>query len=98
MLLWNNDPIFSRVEAFTDLHEFDILMQSICRVPFNPLAEQMADYLLTTISPKQLEGTGIVCSKVTVEETRKCSACARLTPQDIARELIYASYPPVEEV
>lgn len=47
-------------------------------VPFNPTAENMAQYLLTHVAPMQLEGTGVTLIKVSIEETRKCSATAEL--------------------
>lgn len=43
-------------------------------VPFNPTAENMAIYLVESIGPKLLEGTGTVLTHVEIEETRKCSA------------------------
>ena len=51
-----------------------ILMESVVWVPFNPTAENMADYLLTVIGPRLLEGTGVKLVSVRIEETRKCSA------------------------
>jgi 6-pyruvoyltetrahydropterin/6-carboxytetrahydropterin synthase len=47
-------------------------------VNFNPTAENMAKYLLQTIGPRALAGTGCTLTKVVVEETRKCSAGAEL--------------------
>ncbi len=43
-------------------------------LPFNPTAENMAEYLSTVIGPEQLKGTGVRLVKVTIDETRKCSA------------------------
>ena len=57
---------------------FEALQDHIVWVPFNPTAELMAFYLLTTVGPKQLEGTGVRLTKVVVEETRRCSAEASL--------------------
>jgi len=51
-----------------------ILIESVVWVPFNPTAENMADYLLTVIGPRLLEGTGVKLVSVRIEETRKCSA------------------------
>ncbi len=50
----------------------------VMTVPFNPTAENMADFLLRVIGPIQLEGTGVTLVKVEVQETRKCSASAAL--------------------
>jgi len=47
---------------------------SIVWVPFNPTAENMAMYLVEDVGPRLLEGSGVVLTKVVVEETRKCSA------------------------
>lgn len=41
---------------------------------FNPTAENMAQYLLQHIGPRQLADTGVRLVSVRVEETRKCSA------------------------
>lgn len=46
---------------------------------FNPTAENMAVYLLYYIGPLVLKDTGVVLTKVVMEETRKCSADAELT-------------------
>ena len=51
-----------------------ILIESVVWVPFTPTAENMADYLLTVIGPRLLEGTGVKLVSVRIEETRKCSA------------------------
>lgn len=47
-------------------------------VPFNPTAENMAGYLLHTIGPEQLKDTGARLIKVSIEETRKCSAAEEI--------------------
>lgn len=64
-LVWDKDP-WSRY-----LLEID---PSIVWVPFNPTAEQMAEYLVEVIGPQQLEGTSAVLVEVSFEETRKCVA------------------------
>ncbi len=48
--------------------------KSFVFVPFNPTAENMAQYLVDVIGPQQLLGTGIVLTSVKIEETAKCSA------------------------
>jgi 6-pyruvoyltetrahydropterin/6-carboxytetrahydropterin synthase len=69
-LIWEEDDRFWRdVSLYYD--EWGIL-----RTPFNPTAENMAEYLLEEIGPQQLEGTGVILIKVIVEETRKCAASA----------------------
>ena len=47
--------------------------ESIVWVDFNPTAENLAEYLLNIIGPRQLAGTGVTLTKVIIEETRKCS-------------------------
>lgn len=55
-----------------------MLCNSIVWVPFNPTAELIADHLLNVVGPTQLAGTGVQLIRVTVDETRKCSATATL--------------------
>lgn len=81
-LFWSKDPICNFLyyapvgkEPFKNSQ---LIQQSFVSVPFNPTAENMADYLLNVVAPKQLEGLGVVCTKVTIEETRKCSVTAEL--------------------
>ena len=50
-----------------------VINNSFVFVPFNPTAENMAQYLVDVIGPQQLNGTGITLTSVTIEETRKCS-------------------------
>lgn len=66
MMIWEQDPYLHPLLA--------ICQQDIIIVPFNPTAEQMAEYLVKVVGPKQLEGTGVVLRSVRIEETRKCSA------------------------
>lgn len=47
--------------------------------PFNPTAEEMARYLLLTIAPKVLTGTGVKITSIIVHETENCSAEARIS-------------------
>lgn len=47
-------------------------------VPFNPTAENMANYLLRTICPQLLLDTGVIVTKVVVWETPNCCAEAKL--------------------
>ena len=51
-----------------------IASEDIVSCPFNPNAENMAQYLCEVIGPQQLKGTGCQLIKCTIEETRKCSA------------------------
>lgn len=92
MILWEEDPasfLLRSIEPRSyplpgtkEAKELDsTLLQirsSIVRVPFNPTAENMALYLLNVIGPQQLKDTGVTLFHVTVDETRKCSASAKL--------------------
>lgn len=71
-LIWQEDPWSA---------DLSLIDPTVVIVPFNPTAENMARALLEVIGPKQLEGTSCHLVKVTVEETRKCSASAQLRPQ-----------------
>lgn len=81
-LAWENDPVMLRTVAALDdssrggevCEELLILEHSIVWTPFNPTAENMAEYLVRVIGPQQLEGTGIVLVEVKIEETAKCHA------------------------
>jgi 6-pyruvoyltetrahydropterin/6-carboxytetrahydropterin synthase len=71
----------------TLLNEKDPLVQELGKitpddivvVPFNPTAENMAQYLVEEIGPRTLKGLGVQLIKVVVEETRKCSASYEIT-------------------
>lgn len=65
-LVWQEDPLANALISMDPL--------GVVRTPFNPTAENMAQYLLEVIGPQQLSGTGVELVRVTVEETRKCSA------------------------
>lgn len=84
-LAWENDPVMLRVADLTNVWDRpfnggepgeanEILSGSIVWTPFNPTAENMAEYLVRVIGPQQLEGTGIVLVEVRIEETAKCHA------------------------
>ena len=67
-LVSSDDPLA------THLRELD--PDGVVTVPFNPTAENMAQYLLEVVGPDVLIGTGVQLVHVRVEETRKCSALA----------------------
>lgn len=81
-LAWEKDPIMQSITcvdfAAMDpvLKEADdaMLQESIVFVPFNPTAENMAQYLVEVIGPQQLAGTCVELVSVKIEETSKCSA------------------------
>jgi len=66
MVLWQEDPLLEQLK--------DIVPEDIVTVPFNPTAEQLAQYLVTFVGPQQLAGTGVKLISVKIDETRKCSA------------------------
>lgn len=65
-LVWEHDPI--------GFHLVDIDTAGVVRVPFNPTAENMAEFLVKVVGPQQLVGTGAKLTRVRIDETRKCSA------------------------
>ncbi len=60
-LLWTEDSI-----ELPDL--------GVVRVPFNPTAENMAQYLVEIVGPALLVETGVRLVTCRIDETRKCSA------------------------
>lgn len=64
-LLWENDPALEALRAVDP---------TVVAVPFNPTAENMAEYLVNVIGPEQLAATGVRLVSVRVRETIKCSA------------------------
>lgn len=48
--------------------------QKLFLLPYNPTAENLARYLLMTVAPLVLDGTGARLVRVTVDETENCSA------------------------
>jgi len=64
-LVWSKDP-WSNTLVVLD-------PEGTVVVDFNPTAENMGDYLINTVGPMMLKGTGVTLVKVKIEETRKCS-------------------------
>ena len=84
-LLWENDPLLYffkdaplHMQGYKNTEIDDMMkgLEAITPVPFNPTAENMAGYLLNTVAPKQLYGTGVTATSIRIDETRKCSATA----------------------
>jgi len=67
-LLWNEDPWIPVLE--------NIDPDGLVALPFNPTAENLAQYMIDVIAPQQLQGTDAVLIECRIEETRKCSATA----------------------
>ncbi len=74
-LAWEQDTLIGALANAVILIPEDGInfSQSLVWVPFNPTAENMAEYLVTIMGPQQLEGTGVTLTNVVIEETRKCS-------------------------
>lgn len=64
-LVWHEDPMRPALQQLDPL--------GVVVTPFNPTAENMAEYLTEVIAPMQLEDTGCYLLSCTIEETRKCS-------------------------
>lgn len=77
-LAWEEDRIIQFFNRSAEMGEVKDALDSFVFVPFNPTAENMAQYLVEIIGPIQLEGTGVVLTSVRIEETAKCSASFHL--------------------
>lgn len=64
-LIWEEDPYLPTLQQLTP--------ESMVVVPFNPTAENIAEYFTTRIAPKLLQETGCMLVETKIEETRKCS-------------------------
>jgi len=74
-LAWENDDLMIEMaKSLGGPNRHDMFFNSVVWVPFNPTAENMAEYLVRLVGPIQLKGTGIKLVRCEVEETRKCSA------------------------
>ena len=65
-LVWENDPWKDTLKGIDP--------EGTVVVDFNPTAENMGQYLIDEIGPRQLAGSDVKLVKVEIEETRKCSA------------------------
>jgi 6-pyruvoyltetrahydropterin/6-carboxytetrahydropterin synthase len=57
--------------------------------PFNPTAENMAEYLLKVVCPTVLSGTGVQVTKVELYETENCKVEVSLDHTGIRKQLDY---------
>ena len=77
-LAWESDTFMQSIDGAIatvgSVAANDMFTGSLIWTPFNPTAENMAEYLVNVIGPRQLAGTDCVLIKCTIEETRKCSA------------------------
>ena len=76
-LVWEHDPLAPQLRELDD---------TVVLVPFNPTAENMAEYLLNKVAVDELTFDNVQCIRVIVEETRKCTAGASLPPDQIIDE------------
>jgi len=65
-LIWKNDLLSAHLK--------DLDRAGTVIVPFNPTAENMAKFMVLTIGPRLLTGTGVTLTEVKIEETAKCWA------------------------
>lgn len=81
-LVWEYDSFLVDMSlSFNKTHPiFELFEKSFVLVPFNPTAENMAEYLVNVIGPQQLAGTGVMLIEVIFEETAKCSASYEKKP------------------
>jgi 6-pyruvoyltetrahydropterin/6-carboxytetrahydropterin synthase len=69
-LIWDKDPLISMLKIASP--------ESLYYTTFNPTAENIAKNFVLEIAPSLLAGTGVRLRKLTLEETRKCSATYEL--------------------
>lgn len=78
MLLWEGDPMLGPMLALDDhmMHHKLQRERGVVIVPFNPTAENLAEYLLFVVGPDVLEqiDANLRLVRVRVEETRKCAS------------------------
>lgn len=84
-LAYEHDPYMKQLYSVSQQRLFNrqsdaetLMAESIVWVPFNPTAENMADYLLRTIGPELFHNKGIVVTRVDLMETRKCGVTVTL--------------------
>ena len=65
MIIWEKDPNLPLIKQCDGLKEPFV-------TEWNPTAENMADYLLNTVCPIVLKGTGIKVTKIRLYETSNC--------------------------
>ena len=75
-LAFEDDPLMKAIHKTSQMPPEDAFtfLNSMVWTPFNPTAENMAQYLVECVGPMQLKGTGCRLVEVTIEETMKCSA------------------------
>ena len=77
-LAWDEDPVmkglyYDAAPGHMEFTDAQLFQQSIVFVPFNPTAENMAEYLVHVVGPQMLADTSVRLVRVDIEETAKCS-------------------------
>ena len=75
-LAWDQDPVMHALQDHLRFEndEAEVVFEgSLVWVPFNPTAENMAEYLVHVVGPQMLTDTGVRLVRVDIEETAKCS-------------------------
>lgn len=75
-LVYSKDPLAGQLKLLDD---------HVVIVPFNPTSENIAEHLVTSVAPAQLQGTGVTCVEVRVWETDKCMASYERYPVSVRR-------------
>lgn len=81
-LAWSEDPVIKA--TLLALNEtlrndsYDVFNESVVFLPFNPTAENLAQYLVEVIAPQRFLDNGIELISCRIEETRKCTASFNL--------------------
>lgn len=65
MIIWSEDTNLPLLQQCDGLKEVFV-------VDFNPTAENLVNYLINTVCPKVLDGTGITVNKIRLYETSNC--------------------------
>lgn len=85
---WDHKTLLYSVDPLSNV----VPDEHVWLAPFNPTAENMAEFLLRIIGPEVLLGTGVQLVSVRVDETPKCSAEVTIDdPRKLSRKrgLIY---------
>jgi 6-pyruvoyltetrahydropterin/6-carboxytetrahydropterin synthase len=69
---WDHRMVLNAADPLCDVLE--AAGEPIVRLPFNPTAERLAEYVGRVVGPQTLDGTGVSLVQVRVWETGKCAA------------------------
>lgn len=83
-LHWDQDELIRGIKVLVDHDQTHHTPQTVCQkdalhlfdsfveLPFNPTAENLAQYMVEVIGPRLLDEHGVELVKCTIEETSKC--------------------------